>query len=730
MKQFIVTMLQFLGLSAFAKDKDGKVALTQEHIEKMNKHFGEDYTKTFVQALSTDPEGETTDQATVNAMITSMNSKLEASVAETLRAQAAATAADQAKQAAIKKAEDDRIAFQAEKEKLAGIVTEKDGIILKLTKKPEDDPDPTKVTKPDPKKWVPNGQDTHLFGQSEPFFAIDDAHGYNRRAYASIASRHGIDIPMPRATSSLDYSSLGSDLGEYYRIRKQDRIQSFLQSLPSLSAIFPLESGYQDQAVLVNMFLTDDFSQADSTALGSSFENVVKGGYKFEPETLTMYDVMFAHEFKQLKELEKSWIGFLNREGSSTMKWSFIEYILVETGKKLKNEQEQRRVRGVRKNPTVNVAGTSLNSSNGLLKFVKNQIAAFKMQPFSLGEWTPSKIATHVKNGTKLIPEVLRDSGRMVLYMSTDALSDYHTNLETLYGLNQDYKGGIDYVKEYPSVKIVAIPGMAPSKRLIWTVEGNISLFEDKAGEMLNFNMEQQDWRLKVWSNWRESVWAYMVGRKYATLAEMPGDYSTQMIFCNDYDEPSDFFVSMDANDTTPSVLNHSSLISVANSVATAITGIDDCAAEQQVVLKCGNATNAVTIAASGNFSLITGAWTPAVGDKIYLKKRADGNFIELKRETVSSEAIALTADDTTPDVSAGDTFITVENTVATAFTTLDNAVTEKVYTIYGGSSTNAVTMANSGNWVLTAAMTLTLAAWIKLEKAANGKFYEISRSA
>lgn len=410
------------------------------------------------------------------------------------------------------------------------------------------------------------------------------------------------------------------------------------------------------------------------------------------------------------------------------MKWSFIEYILVETGKKLKNEQEQRRVRGVRKNPTVNVPGTSLQASNGILKFIKNQIALFKMQAFTLGEWTPSNIATHVKNGTKLIPEVLRDSGRMILYMSTDALSDYHTNLETLYGLNQDYKGGIDYVKEYPSVKIVAIPGMAPSKRLVWTVEGNISLFEDKADEMLNFNMEQQDWRLKVWSNWRESVWAYMVGRKYASAAEMPGDYSTQMIFCNDVDEPADFFVSMDANYTTPSVLNHTSLISVANTVATVITDLDDCAVGQQVILKCGNATNPITIAASGKFSLLTAAWTPAVGDKLYLKKRSDGKFIEIKRVAVSSDAIALTADDTTPDVSAGTKFITVVNTVPTAFTTLDEAVVDTVYTLYGGSSTNAVTIANSGNFVLTDTMALSAGTYIQLQLADDGKFYEIAR--
>jgi hypothetical protein len=717
MKQIKLTVLAFLSLAAFAKGEDDKEHLTEEQKTRLEACTSKGFTEMVVAALETEAAGKEIDQQAEAAMLTELKTAYEVVLANS-RTLEQSLAAERAALAAEK----------AAREKAEGIVTEQSKTIQTLSKKPEHDPDANPIDMTTKKAWVPTGNDTHLFGIDSPLFALDDKHAYNKRAYASIAARHGFDLGAPRAASSLDYSSLGSDLGEYNRIRKQDRIQGFLMDLPSLSKIFPLESGFQDQAVLVNMFLTQDFSQADSTALGSSFENVTKGAYKFEPEVLSMYDVMFAHEFKQLKELEKSWIGYLNREGSSTMKWSFIEYILVETGRKLKNEQEIRRVRGVRKNPTVNVAGTSLGAANGLLKFIKNQLAAFKMQAFELGEWTSSNIADHIKNGTRLIPEVLRDSGKMILYMSTDALSDYHRNLETLYGLNQDYQGGINYVKEYPEVKIKTIPGMAPSKRLIWTIDGNIALFEDKAGEMLNFNLEQQDWRLKVWSNWRESIWAYMVGRKYASAAEMPGDYSTQMIFCNNVDEPAEYFISMEADDTTPSVLNHTSLISVANSAATAITDIDDCAVGQEVVLKCGNATNSPTIAASGKFSLITAAWTPSVGDKIYLKKRSDGKFIELKRESVTTEAIALTADDTTPDVSEGTKFITVANSGATAITNLDSAVEGVQYTLYGGSNTNSATIANSGNFVLTAAMTLSLGAYITLQKAENGKFYEITR--
>ena len=718
MKQLMITMLALLGIQAFARDKDGKIALAEEHLVKLKGEFGEDFTNQFVTALAKDPEGNSTDNATMSAMITAMSAKLQTAAAE-----------NSGLLTAKQKAEGDLLAEKAAKDTLAGVVTEKEGIIAKLSKKAEDDPQPNTVgMKNDQKSWVPTGNDSHLFGQNLSFLALDDAHPYNKRAYAAIAGRMGVEVFMPRAASSLDYASLKTDLGDYYRIRKQERIQSFLQELPSLTNIFPLEGGYQDQAVLVNLFLTDDFSQADSTSLGSTFDNMVKGSFKFEPEILTMYDVMFVHKFTQMKELEKGWLGYLNREGSSTMKWSFIEYIMVETAKKLKNEQEIRRIRGVRRNPTANVPGVAMQASNGLLKFIKNQISLFKIKPFAIGEWTSSTIAGYVRDATKLIPEVLRDSGRIVLYMSTDALSDYHINLESLYGLNQDYKPELMYVKEYPSVKIIAIPGMAPSKRMIWTLGGNISLFEDRSGEMLNFSLEQQDWTLKVWSNWRESVWAYLVGKKFASAAEMPSDYSTQLIFCNDVDEPAAFFIPMDTNDTTPSVLNHTSLLSVSNSNATAITDIDDCNVGQNVRLKCGNATNAVTIAVSGKFSLLSAAWNPSVGDVLYLLKRSDGKFIELGRDTVSSSAIAMAANATAPDVTGGDKFITVANSGATAVTTLTNAVTGKMYTLYGGSSTNATTIANSGNFVLTASMTLNAGTWIQLQKVADTKFYEINR--
>ena len=124
--------------------------------------------------------------------------------------------------------------------------------------------------------------------------------------------------------------------------------------LPSIESIFPLESGYQDLATLVNIWL-GEFSQAGNEE--SDFDKVTKGSYEFDDETLRMFNVMFAHRFNNLKALEKTWIGTLNKEGSNPIKWSFIEYILAETAKKLHTEREQRRINGIRKDPNLTEPG-------------------------------------------------------------------------------------------------------------------------------------------------------------------------------------------------------------------------------------------------------------------------------------------------------------------------------------------------------------------------------------
>ncbi len=135
-----------------------------------------------------------------------------------------------------------------------------------------------------------------------------------------------------------------------------------------------------------------------------------------------------------------------------------------------------------------------------------------------------------------------------------------------------------------------------------------------------------------------------------------------------------------------------------------------------------------MTTRKAGKFELLTETWTPKKGDVLRVMKRADGKFIEVSRATAAADSYQFPTDATTPSVQGATVFITAANTKATAITDLTDAVAGVVYTIHGAGAANASTIANGGNFVLTAAMTLEAGAFIQLVKAADGKFYEVAR--
>lgn len=730
--QFVPAILAILGIKDWNKDEEKKNALLAEEKEKLKAMgFNDTFLTGFCEALSNDfpedkPEGGAAGKENgINGGDTS------AAVIKGLLADATAKLAT---------ALDEITALKKDKGDLSKEVEAKQGEITGLQEKIKTLSNMGEVDKgigaqhaginPEAKDIVLNWKDEkQLGGISGEMFGLDRP--YNQRLRAEMLYRKGIAIQVPTA-SSIDYSRLKEDLGAFYRIPWQDRLQSFLMVLPSIEGIFPLESGYQDLAVLTNIWL-GEFSQADNTS--SDFDNVTKGNYEFDNETLRMFSVMFAHKFKDLKALEKSWIGSYNKEGSQVIKWSFIEYILAETAKKLHNEREQRRVNGVRKEPDLNKPGSAMAAADGIYEFLNKKVSGhidinngklvYQVKPFELGTLSQENIGEKVYQATSMIPAVLRDSGTLALYMPSHMIVWYHKYNELHYAQNQDYKANIMYVKEYPSVKLIAVPNADNHHRIFWTLEGNIHTFEDQPGEMTKFNIEQQDWTLKVWSNWKESTWAYAVGFKYTKKEDM--DYTRQMIFCNEYDRPVSYFVESE-KDAQPSAKYHTSIVTVANTNLLAITDIEDAEVGQIVTLKCGSTNKGIKIEKTGNFALISAAWNPRKGDMIRLMKREDGKFVEIGREDGATDALQFADDETTPSLQGASVFVTGVNTKATAITNFADAITGKTYTIHGNGKDNASSIATGGSFVLTEAISLSTGKFIKLVKADDGKFYEIAR--
>jgi hypothetical protein len=114
-----------------------------------------------------------------------------------------------------------------------------------------------------------------------------------------------------------------------------------------------------------------------------------------------------------------------------------------------------------------------------------------------------------------------------------------------------------------------------------------------------------------------------------------------------------------------------------------------------------------------------------ATDDALILKNAANtgpGKFM------ASELTGTFAADDTTPDVSAGNFWTTPANTGATAITDLDNPAVGQIYWICGGSNTNSSTIADSGNFNLSGAMTLSLSDCIELYVVADNNYIELTR--
>lgn len=726
---FIPAILGILGLTSFSKNKDGKDDLTALQCAKLKEYgFSEKFIQDFQAYIANPPKpsAEQHDDDTRAAAISAVLGQVT-----TQHQQATAELADlKAQVAADKKAHEAAIASkEAEIEALNGKIKTLSGL-------PEPDAGKGAGHSAAPVSKFNLDDNRQLGGLSGEYFALDRP--YNLRAKAALLANEGkmlaVDVP-----NSVDYKTLQDDLGAFYRTRWSDRLQSFLVELPTITKIFPTESGHQDLDTLVNLWL-GEFSQADNSAK-SDFAKVTKGSYEFGTETLRMYGVMFAHTFKSLKELEQSWIGYLNREGSNPVKLSFIEYLLVETSKALHNEREMRYINGIRKNPDPDVPGRAMEAADGIYEYLRKRVdghtdftpdggttgkTVYQIKPFNLPRITAANIGEVFYQGTSMIPSKFRDTGTIRLYIPSWMLPLYHKYNEAHYGQNIDYKAGITYVKEYPAVQIVTLPNADNHHRIFWTIDGNIKTFDHVAGEMLRFTLEQHNWAVDVWSNWKESIQAQAVGYKYTDKNLMDG--SRQLIWCNDYDLPDSYFMESE-KDKNPSALLHSSIVTVANTSQLEISDIADAQVGRLIKLKCGvGGDNGVKIAKSGKFSLISADWTPSAGDVITLMKREDGKFIEVSRTSATSDSYEFAANAATPSVKGATTFVTGANTEATAITNLLDAVVGTVYTIHGAGTANASTIANSGNFVLTAAMTLKAGAFIKLVKGEDGKFYEIAR--
>lgn len=557
---------------------------------------------------------------------------------------------------------------------------------------------------------------THLFGSNNSWDAFE-GRPWNQQA-AGIST-------SATAWNTADISQLNQDIQDYFRKDPKKLHSTFMDGL-QLPPHWKLISGVSDEYIFTTVS-TGEITQ------GLKIKWLPKNNAKFAAQKGKVRDIEIDIEFKgnELKKLEKSYLNNFFNEGSTPFKDGFILYVVKELMKQARKEDKICIGKGVYyPNENAETPGSFMNNFSGVIKLVlEARDDLFKS--FKLGKPTEENIFEYLEKFVKSLPHEIRILPDLYLYLSPTWRRAYNEARRRVKGTNQDFEGDIMFVDGFPNIKLYAYDQLEGYDLMFLTTEDNISILTDKPGEDGVLQFEKDTRNTRVYGDYKLATFIAMFGRKLIGVSE--SSYENQLFFANDVEALTDVYVPVPKNDATPSLKYHHSIaVGANNTAATNITNFTNAKVGSKVYVYGNSDANHSTVKNGGNISLIGGDCVMTNNRLLVLFVKADGSFQELERkdigvQSVEEAAVVLAPDSTSIDVSTGTRFVTSVNTGATAITAIENAVAGETYRVEGGSSTNATTIANSGIFVLSAAMTLDENKFIELYY--NGdKFVETAR--
>ena len=432
---------------------------------------------------------------------------------------------------------------------------------------------------------------------------------------------------LAKGTYATNYDGVDkAGLGDQFVVLRQDALIARVLQVRDLTQFFPVAYGYQDRGLVFNAFF-DEVSQAYQSG------EVFKGGMKIENHMGYVDDAMIKMEWGPMKELERKYIGYLNKEGSDPIKWTMIEYQLLNTLRAAQVEQNKRRMRGIYVKPDKGVAGSYLNAATGVLYTLLRYVHQYDIKPHDESTYRTYTQATFLPAVQEFIADVRAsitedmDLDNHVVYLNKNHQAWWIKNVRSTYGKDTDFTGPMGALSVVPdtTMRIIWLPYLGQTPFMMLHEPGNIQFLEYVPGEMLSVKMQESMEQVRAWSVWKEGTSASFTGRRFATKEEMDNNnYEWQQIFINLF-----------AATITDKVDGNNGFWQVTDSTTTqtTITDIENAKAGVAYCIECGDKTKLPEIAKSGKFDSIKAAFTAtAVGDYIMVILGADNKFRELER--------------------------------------------------------------------------------------------------
>ena len=294
-------------------------------------------------------------------------------------------------------------------------------------------------------------------------------------------------------------------LGDQFVILRQDALIARILELRNLTEYFPVRYGVQDRDILFNAFF-DEVSQ------GYQPGEIYKGGMQLENEMGYVDDAMIKVQFGPMKEIERKYIAYLNKEGSDPIKWSMIEFCLLNLLKKAQDEQNQRRMRGIYVKPEDGQPSSYLNAGTGIWYTLLRYIHDYSIKPFankSYNTYTSANMLDAVKEFITDVKTHLTEGmtlDKHVLYLNENHIDWWLANCRETYGKDLDFTGPDGYKNRVPdsTIQIKWLPYEGKSCWMFLDIPGNLQFVEYLPGEMFAVKMEEQIEMVRAWSTWKE----------------------------------------------------------------------------------------------------------------------------------------------------------------------------------------------------------------------------------
>lgn len=297
-----------------------------------------------------------------------------------------------------------------------------------------------------------------------------------RYKYHQVRNELGNVKALASGQFSTNYSGVNNaGLGDQFVILRQDALIARILELRNLTEFFPVRYGVQDRDILFNAFF-DEVSQ------GYQEGEIYKGGMQLENEMGYVDDAMIKVKFGPMKELERKYIAYLNKEGSDPIKWSMVEFCLLNLLRKAQDEQNQRRMRGIYVKPETGQASSYLNAGTGIWYTLLRYIHDYSIKPFankSYNTYTSANMLDAVKEFITDVKTHLSEGMTIdnhVLYLNENHIDWWLANCRETYGKDQDFTGPNGYKNRVPdsTIQIKWLPYEGKSCWMFMDVPGNI----------------------------------------------------------------------------------------------------------------------------------------------------------------------------------------------------------------------------------------------------------------